>query len=338
MKASGWWIMSSSTSMSSPGARSRNYISRLVQSRWQRWLDRRIRPTRHVVLDQKRIFIFPTMMGFAYLLTAFLLFIAGVNYDNSLILNFSFFLGSLFVVAILQTFSNLSGLNVDAGTTEPAFAGSEAKFTVHLSKSRRKDHHSMLLHWHDFNAEPRNLIDAEKIVVQLLLKTSKRGVFRPQRLKIVSVYPLGLIQSWTWISLDMSCLVYPKPIACELPPQSSSNNAEGNVRVPDGRDDFDGLRTYQDTDPLSVVDWKAYARIGQLYSKRFHGLQSDANWLRWDQIPGSNPELKLSHLCYHVLELSRKNVPFGLQIPGASITPDTGAEHRKRCLEVLARF
>ena len=58
----------------------------------------------------------------------FLLFVAGVNYDNTMILNFSFFLVSLFVVNILQTFSNLSGMEVSAGHSEPAFVGAEAKF------------------------------------------------------------------------------------------------------------------------------------------------------------------------------------------------------------------
>lgn len=331
--------MSSRTSPLSPAA-SRRRLSPigLIRARWRRWLDQRIPTTRHAVLDQRRLFIFPNGMGFGYLLTAFLLFIAGINYDNSLILNFSFFLGSLFVVAILQTFSNLSGLVIDAGTTEPAFAGTEAKFNLLLSKSRKKNHYAINLAWHDFQAESNNLVEQEKIQVQMLLPTTRRGVFRPDRLRITSVYPLGLIRAWSWLSLDMECLVYPKPIPCELMVDANARHSEGTVVIPEGKDDFEGLRPYQQTDALSTVDWKAYARVGQLYSKRFHGLQSEARWLTWDTMPTLNAELKLSHLCYWVMEYSRKNLVFGLQLPGTRIAPDSGLEHQRRCLEALARY
>lgn len=309
-----------------------------VRARWRRWLDRRIPITRHAVLDQRRLFIFPTGMGFAYLLTAFLLFIAGINYDNSMILNFSFFMGSLFVVTILQTFSNLSGLVIDAGTTEPAFAGTEAKFNLLLAKSRKKQHYAVELQWHGFQASSNNLIDEEKIPVQMLLPTARRGIFRPERLRITSVYPLGLVRGWSWLALDMECLVYPKPIYCELVAQENALHSEGKVVIPEGKDDFDGLRSHQQTDPLSAVDWKAFARVGQLYTKRFHGLQSEARWLTWDAIPTLNSELKLSHLCYWVMEYSRKNLVFGLQLRGIRIAPDSGLEHQRRCLEALARY
>lgn len=330
--------------MSSRSAEPRIAASRFAallgpaRARWRRWIDRRIPPGREVVLDQRRIFIFPTLMGFGYLLTAFLLFIAGINYDNSLILNFSFFLGSLFVVAILQTFSNLSGLVITAGTTEPAFAGTEAKFNLHLGKSRRKQHCSILLQWHGFSAEPHNLIELEKVPVQMLLKTARRGVFHPERLKIISIYPLGLIQAWTWIALDMECLVYPKPVSCDLPPQTQQSGHDGKAPVPEGNEDFDGLRAYQETDSLNTVDWKAYARTGTLYTKRFHGYQAESRWLQWDQVPAQNVELKLSQLCYLVLDMERSGAPFGLQLPGVKVEPGSGPEHQKRCLEALARF
>jgi len=77
-------------------------VRRLIRSRWQAWLDRRLPPQNRIVLNQKKIFILPSWMGIGYLFTTLLLFLAGVNYENSLILNFSFFLGSLFVVSILQ--------------------------------------------------------------------------------------------------------------------------------------------------------------------------------------------------------------------------------------------
>ena len=68
---------------------------------YERWLARRLPSARQIVLDQRRIFIFPTGYGFFYLLVAALLFIGGINYENNLILALSFLMASLFLVAIL---------------------------------------------------------------------------------------------------------------------------------------------------------------------------------------------------------------------------------------------
>ena len=52
-----------------------------IRNLYERWLARRLPPARQVVLDQRRIFIFPTGYGFFYLLVSALLFIGGINYD-----------------------------------------------------------------------------------------------------------------------------------------------------------------------------------------------------------------------------------------------------------------
>lgn len=295
-------------------------------------------PQQRIVLNQKRIFILPTWMGIGYLTTAFLLFIAGINYDNGLILNFSFFLGSLFVVAILQTFSNLSGLVISAGNTEPSFASTEAKFIVHFSKSKKKEHHSIGCWWEGYQSEPQNLVKSSQTRVTMLLPTSKRGLFRPQRLRIETVYPFGLCRAWTWVDLTMSCLVYPKPIECEPLTQLISHQKEGSNYTSDGNEDFDGLRAYNTSDSLKTVDWKAFARRNTLYTKQFHGYQAQSNWITWDQMPSSNPEMKLSQMCYWVIQLAKTNDQYGLRFPTVDIKPGQGKQHEQACLEALARY
>lgn len=313
-------------------------VRRLIRSRWQAWLDRRLPPQNRVVLNQKKIFILPSWMGIGYLFTTLLLFLAGVNYENSLILNFSFFLGSLFVVSILQTFSNLSGLAISAGHTEPAFAGAEAKFVIHLSKTKHKDHHSIYCEWHGYKSDPHNLIAEQETPVAMLLRTSKRGRYRPGRLKLHTLYPFGLCRAWTWVDLDMSTLVYPKPIECELPTTPTVNREQGNVITPDGHEDFDSLRAYNTSDSLKTVDWKAYARRNTLYSKQFHGYESKTLWLDWHDAPTSDFELKLSYICFWVVHLANGNEPYGVNLPGHRVEPSTGKQHEQQCLELLASY
>lgn len=273
-----------------------------------------------------------------YLLTTFLLFIAGVNYDNSMILNFSFFLGSLFVVSILQTFSNLSGMVISAGHTEPAFAGSEAKFVLHLEKSRRKDHHSIYCSWHGFKSKAHNLTSDHEVAVTCLLAAKKRGWYRPGRFKLDSVYPFGLCRAWTWVDLDMAALVYPQPIECELNMSSVSDREQEGAVATDGHDDFAGLRTYNSSDSLKTVDWKAFARRNVLYTKQFQGYQAKSSWLKWSEMHASDTEIRLSGLCYWVLQFSKTNEPYGLELPGVSISPGIGKQHEEACLTALAEF
>lgn len=277
-------------------------------------------------------------MGGGYLLTAFLLFIAGINYENTLILNFSFLLGSLFVVSILQTFSNLSGMVVTAGTTESAFAGRASKFTLHLSKSRKKYHHSVACRWHGFYSAPQNLINESKITMEMLLPTASRGKFKPGRLKLETVYPLGFCRAWTWIDLEMSCWVYPKPISCERPNDLVLDRTMGQAKSSEGNEDFDGLRNYTESDSLRMVDWKSYARTGALFTKQFHGYQSESRWVDWYSLPGQHKETKLSNMCYLVLEYAKLNITFGLRLPGSEIPPGSGKQHELACLDKLARY
>src|SRR5690606_27975345 len=61
-------------------------------ARWQRWLARRIPRARAVTLDQRRIFIFPTPAGLAFLGLLALLLLVAINYQNNLAFALVFFL------------------------------------------------------------------------------------------------------------------------------------------------------------------------------------------------------------------------------------------------------
>ena len=47
-------------------------------------------------------------------------------------------------------------------------------------------------------------------------------------------------------------------------------------------------------------------------------------------------EARVSRLTAGVLQADRLGVEYGLRLPGREISPDVGAAHRHRCLEVLA--
>lgn len=309
-----------------------------INTRWQRWIQRRVPKALRVKLDQRKVFIFPTRYGFFFLLTAFLLFMGGINYENSLILNLSFFLVSLFLVAILQTFKNLSGLVLVAGETKPAFKGQDALFEISLERESSRQYESLQVIWEGQSSELINVIEKTKRPVEMSLRAVKRGRYCPGRFKVQSTFPLGLLRTWSWVQLDIAAIVYPMPVRCDYTGTEGDGEKEGDVKIPSGQDEFEYLKQYQVGDSLKNVAWKKYANSQKLLSKVFHGVSGDTYWLRWDGVPSADMEMKLSMLCYWVITYSQENRIFGLSLPSGDIPPAIGQDHEVNCLRALALY
>ncbi|MEH6626049.1 MAG: DUF58 domain-containing protein [Motiliproteus sp.] len=302
------------------------------------WLRRRLPRTRSLTLNQKRIFILPSRDGIGFLMMTGAIFIGGINYANSLMLAVSFLLISLFLVSILHTYGNLSGLQINAGRTENAFVGEDAVFSINLRGMNHQQHEAIGLQWGDGKAELVDLIEVDELQVRMLLPVSQRGRYRPTRLKIETRFPLGLLRAWSWVELDMSCLVYPQPNVNEYPGALLSSGAEGDQLTHEGSDDFDGLKNYVAGDNPRHIAWKNYARTGELYSKVFIGYEDHERWLDWQSYRGISVEQRLSKLCFWVLQFRDRDSRYGLKLPGVEIAPGQGEQHARRCLEALSLF
>ena len=69
-----------------------------LQQRFSNWLDRRIPMSGEITLNQRRIFIFPSRAGGAFLTLVLGLLLGGVNYENNMLFSFAFLmLGILFL-------------------------------------------------------------------------------------------------------------------------------------------------------------------------------------------------------------------------------------------------
>ena len=47
--------------------------------------------------------------------------------------------------------------------------------------------------------------------INYLLPTQQRGIYRLGRLRIASVFPLGLYSTWSYFKTNYTTLVYPRP-------------------------------------------------------------------------------------------------------------------------------
>ena len=176
------------------------------------------------------------------------------------------------------------------------------------------------------------------VEISVPLKTANRGWLRPGRLLVESRYPFGLIRAWSWINLECEALVYPQPLEGIADRQGGdAKEGEQSHSLP-GVDDFKGIRSYAPGDSLKRVDWKKYAKRGDLLIKEFDRAVSDSCYFSLDDYPTKGLESKLSHLCFDVLTAEKSGMQYGLDLKSFVLDPGTGAKHQAHCLEALAKY
>lgn len=309
-----------------------------AERRFKRWVNRRIPPSRTVTLNQKRLFIFPSRVGLFFALCLSVMLLAAINFQNNLSYALTFLLTTLFILAILHTFANLSGLTIRAVRAHPAFPGQQTEFELQVERSRKTEHHGVHVRFEGSATERFSVTGPEVISVQLLAPVGERGWHHPGRLRVETTYPLGLIRCWTWIDMDLHAMVYPRPLpSAELPGLATDQPDGASVPV-EGSDDFYGFRDYRAGDSPRHIYWKGLARGQSLQTKQYTAYADRSVWLDWEAFPGLGVEQRLSHLCYWALEFDRNGDEYGLRIPGVVIEPEVGEHHRERVLKALALY
>lgn len=311
----------------------------VAASRFSRWLDRRVPPSPSVVLSQRNLFIFPTVTGFVFGALLVLLILAAINYQASLVYGVAFLLGSVFLVTILYTFRNLSGLTLEFVAGRPGFVGEDIEFSVRVSRppGTRGGREGIQLGFPGGLVQWVEVSEQEADLVRLYLPGPRRGFLNPGRLLVETYYPLGLLRAWTWVDLDARALVYPKPVfGARLNPVSGSRD-EGQLVDPLGSDDFSDIRPYQPGDPVRHVLWRSYARGDELMVKRYASYLEPRLWLDLEAVEG-DVEQRLSLLTGMALEASRRSREFGLRLGAVTVVPATGEAHLERVLRELALF
>ncbi|WP_068827257.1 DUF58 domain-containing protein [Pseudomonas sp. BMS12] len=310
-----------------------------LKTRWRRWVARRIPAAAQVQLNQRRIFIMPDRVGAAFTVLLVLMLLAAINYENSLAYGLTFLLAAIFVIAILHTYRNFSGLILKAGASGAVFAGEQARFRVRL-ESAEHAHQAIALGWPGQPLQTLDVPPGSERECELGLPALRRGWLRAERMRVESHFPLGILVAWSWVDLDQSVLVYPRPLAGDLPLASGAGEdaeEEGRRASGQGADDYQGLRSYQPGDSKRRLHWKAFSRGQGLLVKDFAALSGRDLWLDFQAL-GGDAEERLSRLCHWVLQLDTRQQPYGLRLPGCELAPDYGEGHREACLRALALY
>jgi uncharacterized protein (DUF58 family) len=308
-----------------------------IRKRWQRWINHRVPRRDHQVYTQRNIFILPTGAGLVFGLLLLIMLITGINYQNSLIYLLTFLLGAVFVAAMHQTHRNLAGLELTVLSGGEGFPGDALPFRLR-AKVTGHDALALSLSCDDEKLEQQHILQNEPADLSLALVASERGYYRPDRIRVETRFPFGLLKAWSWLRPVSAGLVYPEPIPA---PEAGSSVQDGDqtaqARSVDGNDHAE-IRPWREGDLSQRVLWKRFARTGEMVIADWEGEQGSPQWLDYDAYHGVNQELRLSYLAHQVLERMKASRPFGLNLPGQRIEPDAGRAHGTRCLKALAVF
>ena len=290
------------------------------------------------LLTQRRVYILPTKQGLAFALLLFIMLLGSINYSNSLGYFLTFLLASLSVVTIFHTYNNLLKLSIGPAICKPVFVDQDASFIVQINNVNHHPRFSI----QTFTPQKLTTIADlnENSISTLTIKHTfkQRGLISLPRFYIESRFPFGLFRAWAITELDQTQLVYPKPSLHLSLPMKSAGLSEGKKQLELGTDDFKGLRSYAEGDPLQHIHWKSFARHHTLQTKEFSSTTSDELWLNWSETTASGTELKLSQLTRWVLLADEANLSYGLRLPDSVIQPSTGKHHLNACLKQLALY
>jgi len=288
--------------------------------------------------NRHRVYILPTAYGFLFILILFAMLLGSINYNNNLGFLLVFLLGSITLVSMIHTYRNMLGIKLLSVSAHPVFAGKTALFKF-LVRSESFNRRAIGFMMEKEYPVVENIFAKKDEPVAVKISTQFRGIFTPGRMTVWSRYPLGLFKAWTVIMPDVSCVVYPKPVAgsFRFAGSQGGDDADGNS-VQRGVDDFAGLKPYQPGDPVSRISWKSFSRGLGMFTKEFSGDSGMSVMLDYDAVKSDEMERKLSRLTDMVLKAHNMNAEYGLLLPGKTIAPGNGERHKHACLKALAFY
>ena len=303
-------------------------LTRLPKTALARWFAKRAPRSDEARLSVRNVYIFFSKEGLLFALLLLITFVAGINYGNNLVLGLCFYLVSIWLISFHITFAHLSGLQVRLLELTTAEAGEPVWATIELSSRSSKPRRQLRFVFDGQDADNKDTISEQTPVVlssikeaqtlRLPIMTNKRGALILPRLHISTVYPLGIMRTWSYVYFARQTWVTPKPLAFDW--QANTQSVRGDEQTAggqyvSGQDDFERLDDYVAGESLARVSWAHVARGQGMFTKHFADPVGHEQALQYTQMPSMHHEDKLRELAYGVKMLGQMGVPFQMHLP-----------------------
>jgi uncharacterized protein (DUF58 family) len=303
---------------------------------FEEYLRNKERRSLPIQLQHRRLYVLPTRYGLLFFGILLAILVGAINHNNNLAFILAFLLGGISFISIFHTFRNLSGLTLVSTRATPVFAGQTASFEI-STKNSRSGRWSLSFMFSGTSPVVTDIEAGGQQAITLSYSAKKRGLLKPAKLTISTVYPLGLFRCWSSLNLDIHCLVYPSPIPGSTVTANvlTTDDHSGESGGP-GVEDFAGLKNYQPGDSLQHISWKSFSRGQGLQTKVFEGQIGRSLYFDLESLPGHDLEWKLSRICHMILKAESLRLNYGLRIGSQLIEPNLGGLHKQTCLRILA--
>jgi len=313
-----------------------------LRQRWRarvaRWvLQRQGTDELPVRLERRRLYILPTRGGVAFGALVFVMLLAGLNYTNSLALFLTFLLAAFALVAMQQCHRNLLHVRVISLHAPPVFAQRPATLVVTLGNDAELARLGLEAAVEDSPLARADLAPGGRAQLEVALAPQARGIRELSRVRIATAQPFGLFRAWTWVHAPVTLVVYPAPLGSLPMPTQDAHRPGARAHEGAGEDEWLGLRAFRDGDSPRQVDWKAYAREAPLLVKEYQASGTDLRLFDFAQVPLAQTEARLAQLSRWIVDAHARGERYGLAVGPERMAPDSGPEHRHRCLALLAR-
>jgi len=318
-----------------------------LKQRWQQWWKARHPAADEQLLTQRNLYIVPTRVGAAFLLTQAVLLVAAINDQLSLGYALTFLLAGCGLASMHTTHGNLRGLLLSLQPPEAGHADADLPLRIRLHNPgrarfgiglRQAEAKSATLAWADVPA-------GGSTELVLTWRAPRRGLHELPVLRIESRFPLGLFVAWSYWRPASRQWVYPA-IEPHAPPLPAGRPRDGEPQTGSARpgasgDEFHGVRGWRDGDGLRSVLWKKAAQATTADAPlwvRDWALPpaSQDRWIDADQTQGLADELRWQRLTAWVLRADAEGQDWGLRLPGSELALGQGRAQRELALQRLA--
>ena len=282
-------------------------------------------------INRKNLYIFPNFKGFQIGAMIFFCFAVAILYQNNFALLLSIILFFIYFISILISYQNL--LNLDFSLISKLYPANKLVNLDFQVKERQNKERLNI----NFNIKgdkiSKNIKD--KTIIFLKYKFKKRGVNKPPVINVNSIFPFGILNTFTSVSLIENITVYPEPIRPSNEIFDSLNNLDSN----EGFDyEFDKIEENKENTNLSKISWKHSSIKKKLYEKKFkfsNNLQHAIIDLQ--KLNAESFEKKLSYAAFLIEYFYKTKKPFLLKNNEYISTVACSLEHRNKLLTYLAR-
>jgi uncharacterized protein (DUF58 family) len=291
-----------------------------------------------VLLASRRVYILPTKLGVGYALMVLVMLVASVNYGNSTALFLTFLLSGFALVTMHQCHRNLVRTSLISAAALPTFALTRGTLRATLQNDATFSRYGIEVEPTDQEHGRGDIRARSQVQIDVPIDAPIRGLMRFDRLRVSSTFPFGLFRAWGWIHMSVEMIVYPRAHgSLPMPVDSglrSGTRSQGLV----GSDEWRGLRPFRDGDSPRQVAWKAYARGSPLLVKEYSAMGAELRMFDFNKLENLGVEARLEQLARWVVDAETRGERYGLTVPPHYVEPDTGPEHRHRCLTALALY